>query len=1523
MAVGLIILLCWVSLLSAFQVEFDFSAQEYSTTVKGNLIKVSLEDGVLNGKIGDVALPGRSYNIICHSRYRVSKIDYTYSKQLIARGVELPAITGDKPDHSDWKLKTQPYTGKKFPEPVQLTGESGWRGNHIVSLFVSPFLYYPANKTLYFLENIEVSLEFGTNPVELIDPLQTTKEGERFTKRLANSIFYNPEMFQFKASVVTTPSLLPLDYTLPPYEGQYPLDYVILTTESFADSLLELALLELQSGYRGIVVTLTEIDSVYSGADIEEEIRLFLQDAYHYWGIWAAIFCANYNLLPLRFGGAIDPIHRLEQFPTVFYYLALDGNWNFDRDNVFGESPEDDYLPDIIGGILPFTTPSQISPVIEKMRTYSHNPPADYIMRWLFAAASLTSPGTDYLGQHQKDTILTTVEIPESISVWKLYGNFEATGGDEGLNRTTFLEAINRGYIFINHIDHANVSVLGTAKKTGGGIVDINDIDNLVNQPNYPLLFTFSCHTAAPEYSNISKHWVLNPNGGGIGFIGTYRSVWTPQLYTDTYFVESLTEGYHTIGEIFTAFLSLITHDRFLLYDFNLDGNPLLPFWTKPPGSLLVNIPDSLPNTSSSLNVLVTDYSSEPVANARVTLVDNNNHQATQHTTRSGEVMLFLDNPESGYIYVLCSAHNFQSTRDSLYIYADETVPRWYISSFSATAEDDLIMPVDSGEFSITVSNNGGRSGVPQLEIISLSEEINVDDTLLILSEIPPLESVTYSPLTTFTTNHFEGRKYMEIEFILYDSLYTTTDTLGFFGYGPSLYLQGFHYYDTLAGNGNLTPDIMEEGELKVAILNYGDGVLPVSACCLVPMDTNVAMEDSLVELGRLNSGDTAIITFPVHFPRAFSDSTFNFTLTVTAEEVEYLDKELSLIVPHPPTNIRAKGDETMITLQWEPPVRGAEIEGYRIYRAESPDGPYEMVNSELITLATVYRDSPLPERTNYYYYVTAISTSHLESTPSDTIPAWTTLPSRIGWPTELSPGTLVFSSPAIGDINGDGTPEVFVASKEGLVHALTPDGVDFIDTNPAMRDVWFRMEENSFWANPIIADFNNDGIDELFLVTRGRENFAMMLDSVANYLPGWPRAVDGKVLASPTAYDFDHDSLLEIVVCTESKNVYIFQHNGAPFHTCDSTGLLLNLASDYDNSRTLYSSPAVADINNDDIPEIVVGGGSSSETEQGWLYAFQPSGTLLPGFPVAVDGWITSGIALGNVDTDYSTLEIAFGTQKDRVYCINAAGEIVWTYPEPFLFNPHASNPALIDVTGDGRCELIISGQFNFGVFTPEGSYLSGWPRPTPSSCWSEPAVVDIDNDNQLEILFPASQNYAIYGFEIDGTSLAGFPLLIDDEIYAAPTIAKFGSDSYSIIASSYASKLYLWETDIESLDTTIPVWAESRGGALRQGIATSLVRTSIDEHKNNIPNDFFMKTHPNPFNSRVTIEINPPYSTSGKLYAVDITGRTMDIISTGKYTPQNPKIIWQPRDLPSGLYFIIFKGGTFSQAKKALYLK
>ena len=73
------------------------------------------------------------------------------------------------------------------------------------------------------------------------------------------------------------------------------------------------------------------------------------------------------------------------------------------------------------------------------------------------------------------------------------------------------------------------------------------------------------------------------------------------------------------------------------------------------------------------------------------------------------------------------------------------------------------------------------------------------------------------------------------------------------------------------------------------------------------------------------------------------------------------------------------------VALAWD--ASSGSIIGYYIYRSSKPSGPYARVNSSS-TPSLSYSDSSVSNGQTYYYVVTAVNSSNIESTDSNTASA-------------------------------------------------------------------------------------------------------------------------------------------------------------------------------------------------------------------------------------------------------------------------------------------------------------------------------------------------------------------------------------------------------------------------------------------------------------------------------------------------------------------------------------------------------
>jgi hypothetical protein len=240
-----------------------------------------------------------------------------------------------------------------------------------------------------------------------------------------------------------------------------------------------------------------------------------------------------------------------------------------------------------------------------------------------------------------------------------------------------------------------------------------------------------------------------------------------------------------------------------------------------------------------------------------------------------------------------------------------------------------------------------------------------------------------------------------------------------------------------------------------------------------------------------------------------------------------------------------------------------------------------------------------------------------------------------------------VHSTPATGDIDFDGDIEIIVGNDgvnpQNCVYAWHHDG--------STVNGWPKICGHHVDPSPALADIDNDGDYEIFFGSL--DNYLYGVNHNNEDLPGWPNLcgsglIEG-IVSSPAIGDIDNDSILEVVTGRGIMQsvygaIYAFKITGEPMN-----GFPINMTT-----GSVVSSPALADIDEDNDLEIIVG------CQDGKLYGFHHNGDTVAGFPIEVGYPITSSPAIGDIDLD-GDIEIAIGARLDSLY--------IWDLPG--LYNP------------------------------------------------------------------------------------------------------------------------------------------------------------------------------------------------------------------------------------------------------------
>jgi hypothetical protein len=142
-------------------------------------------------------------------------------------------------------------------------------------------------------------------------------------------------------------------------------------------------------------------------------------------------------------------------------------------------------------------------------------------------------------------------------------------------------------------------------------------------------------------------------------------------------------------------------------------------------------------------------------------------------------------------------------------------------------------------------------------------------------------------------------------------------------------------------------------------------------------------------------------------------------------------------------------------------------------------------------------------------------------------------------------------SSPAVGDIDGDGTNEIVVGDKH--VYAWHANGVEMIDGD-ASPLTWgpLNTQGDTFVGHVALGRIDaNKGLDIVAASRQTKQVFCFKYDG--STLPGWPRSTENFIRAGVVVGDINNDGLNEVIAIDELGVLYVWKKDGTEYRDGDS----------------------------------------------------------------------------------------------------------------------------------------------------------------------------------------------------------------------------------------------------------------------------------------------------------------------------------------------------------------------------------
>lgn len=631
------------------QITLSFSKDDLSIQSKDGYDFLSLPECSYTRKPGNPTIPYQIIRLALPSDMVVETVEIIEMKTTILKGNYLlephqgVRTFTDRSPHTFIEPNTNIYSSNTYiPNTiVEFQYQTDLAGQPMAVLHVYPAQWMPNEKKIRFTNEITIEIQ-GISGYICGDylPQQITNQGQNLLQTMAEDMVYNPDMVE----LTSYPGIQRLNVP----SGIY--DYVIITDQNWVDDFEPLSLWKTQKGTPATIVSTDWIYSEYMGSNNAEKIRSFIQDAHNNWGSMFFLLGGDTNVIPVE---------------TRYYHLFLSGEWKdiyVPYDTYYGNIDSDDWTVEVHVGRASVRNAGEISTFINKVLIYEQNPPAYY-------------PHNVALFGFDTDSQSHGEDCKETIDNLYLDGWTTSTvyDSDGGYHLSNVLSTLDAGQNLVNHIDHGSTYSMGAGSQHGW-YLDVDDMDDLSNGDKQSILYTIACHVNHFDVVEcISEHFVHNPNGGGVAFIGNTRyGIYTPgsafcttlsNLYDKYFFRSLLQQNHYRLGEAYTDHKNDgptgDDYERYVYHNINLLGDPEMPVWTTDPESLSVIHDDDVEiNQLTDFPVQVTSEG-DPVLGATVCLYKEDDVYEIATTDINGVATFWFAPAEEGTLSVTVTKHNY------------------------------------------------------------------------------------------------------------------------------------------------------------------------------------------------------------------------------------------------------------------------------------------------------------------------------------------------------------------------------------------------------------------------------------------------------------------------------------------------------------------------------------------------------------------------------------------------------------------------------------------------------------------------------------------------------------------------------------------------------------------------------------------------------------------------------------------------------------------------------------------------
>jgi len=734
---------------------------------------------------------------------------------------------------------------------------------------------------------------------------------------------------------------------------------------------------------------------------------------------------------------------------------------------------------------------------------------------------------------------------------------------------------------------------------------------------------------------------------------------------------------------------------------------------------------------------------------------------------------------------------------------------------------------------------------------------------------------------------------------------------------------------DSASGNGDGVVQAGEVFDLAVEVKNHGSGKLMGLSGVLSSTSPNVQLQVDSAGWPDLALREAAYAVTPFRLLETDTAGENWVLLTLSDNHGHSWLHWMELRTPTAPAILSADNSlgPTTNALAWERPTQ-SHLKGYRVYRANEETGPYEEITEDILLDSGFFRDDGLETLTRYYYHVTTVDSTGLESEPSPTVTA-STAPPEVSNAFPLTTNGLARGPMTVGDLKGTGELYAVVASQ--LVMAVNASGNELLDGDLDSQTLGPISDQgrNYTYGGATLANLDGDPEPEILANSWDtRQTYAF--DNDGSVLPGWPRSTRAQCWSMCSAGDLDGDGDLEVVTIDVLGRTYAWHHDGTEVRDGDNDPATQGVFQIRTGEIYNRSTISLFDVDGDGDEEMLYGSNLRDGSTHNFVHCLNEDGTQPPGWPkdMGTSGFTTSTVTVADLDMD-GTMEIILPMENDSLQVWTPDGQPKAGFPRYFKFNAgeldgRSSSVAVGNLDDDPQLEMafIVTHTITYSevmVLEHDGTVKSGWPIVIRNASESSPVLADLDGDRRVDIALGTGGGSEIepdrlHAWAADGSAIAGFPLSLQGDPKGTPVVCDFDGDGDAdLLIAGFDNLLHAYDVPAPWVPALAP-WAMFSGDARRSGVYRPLTPTAVD------PGDggpvarsvVLHQNVPNPFNPVTTIAFEVPGREEARvrLDVYDIAGRRVRTLVAETMGPGTHEVRWDGVDatgrrVASGVYF------------------